>query len=415
MDGLLVWDQFSDPGSGVGDIADGMDWAYDACIFSSNLYVVGYDNSPGGTDFSDYQWRVEKRDLVDGSLVWSRVFNPTDHAEFARGVAVDMSGVYIVGVDFTVGDVESQWRVEKRSHTDGSLLWVQHSNQVFFYLESAMGVAVDSSGVYVVGYTSTGEPKPVWRIEKRNPSDGVLIWSQSVDPIVCTGIPVRVALDDTGLYVVGYDDSQGDHQWRIEKRNLEDGSLITEVYLEVMTSYSTAGQSSWVQKGTTVSVQLGQTAVDHGNGTRRAFNGWYSDGSLLSAQPNFTIAVNAPTTLVASWQTEYLIQVNTETGTASGGGWLVSGSTATVTITPTSLDRDFMTKLVFEGWLAGGNLVSTSAQYAFTVTGPESLTASWRTEQNLTIILGLGGGGLALGAVIVLFLVRKPKSSAPAQ
>ena len=39
-----------------------------------------------------------------------------------------------------------------------------------------------------------------------------------------------VAVDSTGLYVVGFDSSpvgNFDSQWRIEKRDLSDGSLMT--------------------------------------------------------------------------------------------------------------------------------------------------------------------------------------------
>jgi len=98
-DESLIWSETSNPSS-VDDIA------FDVAVDSTGLYVVGIDRSPGKG-----QWRIEKRALTDGSLIWSETSNPSGDIDWPHGVAVDSTGLYIVGSDSSPGD--AQWRIEK--------------------------------------------------------------------------------------------------------------------------------------------------------------------------------------------------------------------------------------------------------------------------------------------------------------
>ena len=375
-DGSLLWAQTSNP-------SQGYDSAYEVAADTSGVYVVGWDRSEG-----DDQWRIEKRNLNDGSLIWVQTVNPGPLDDNALDVAVDASGVYIVGAEYhevvspgyrevsphlrvekrattdgsliwveTVAESsaawavsvdstgiyvvganvfleEGEWRMEKRSLMDGSLIWVQESNPSSGY-NVAYEVAVDASGIYAVGRDEAPGDKQ-WRIEKRSLKDGSLIWAQTNNPSSGEDWAWDAAVDTSGVYVVGFDTSLGDRQWRIEKRNLEDGSLIVDVYLEVLTSYSTASESRWVEKGTQVTISIGETIVDHGNGTRRIFEGWYSGGSLFSEEPNSSFQVNEPMTLVAEWSTEQIRETPPPQAAAAAivvGAGVSAGLTATMSVT----------------------------------------------------------------------------------
>lgn len=232
-DGSLI-PSFGTGGIVTSDPSPRDDYAYSAAIDDTGIYIVGSDESLGS---GDRQWRIEKRSLTDGSLIWSRTSHPYAGDNQARDVAIDSSGAYIVGYEWPAPS-DYKWRVEKRSLTDGSLISSFGTGGVVTSdpsadMDQAYGVAVDATGVYIVGYDRS-PPDPKWRIEKRSLTNGALISSFGTGGVVTADLSfgedwaLDVAVDGTGVYVVGYDYSLGDREWRIQKRSLADGSLMWE-------------------------------------------------------------------------------------------------------------------------------------------------------------------------------------------
>jgi predicted esterase YcpF (UPF0227 family) len=233
-DGSLV------PGFGTGgvvtsDPSTGHDAARDIAIDSTAMYVVGYDSSPG-----NYQWRIDKRSLADGSLIPGFgaggvvTGNPSTGSDRALCIAIDSTAMYVVGYDSSPGN--EQWRIEKRSLADGSLVTAFGTGGVATSNPSvlddrALGIAIDSTAMYMVGRDSSPGNEQ-WRIEKRSLTDGSLVPGFGAGGVVTgnpsTGYDVAnsIAIDSTAMYVVGYDSSPDNEQWRIEKRSLADGSLV---------------------------------------------------------------------------------------------------------------------------------------------------------------------------------------------
>jgi len=159
----LLWAVESNPGCGA-NVANAV------AADGTSLYVVGFETHPYGTpgELNARQWRVEKRSIIDGALVWASA--PPDVntlPSLASGVAVDDSGIYVVGSDESQGSDNFEWRIEKRHVADGSLMWNATSKPGNGAAE-ARAVAADASGIYVVGYDSSTNPDVhEWRIEKR--------------------------------------------------------------------------------------------------------------------------------------------------------------------------------------------------------------------------------------------------------
>src|SRR3972149_1729100 len=166
--GDVLWTQASNPSSSVDETTD-------VAVDGSGIYIVGLDSY---LHYGNSRWRIEKRSLTDGSVIWTQASNPSANMDRASDVAVDGTGVYIVGYDYYLGN--GRWRIEKRSLTDGSVIWTQASNPSASY-DWASGVAVDGSGVYIVGFDSySGGGR--WRVEKRSLTDGSVIWPQGRKP-----------------------------------------------------------------------------------------------------------------------------------------------------------------------------------------------------------------------------------------
>jgi len=218
------------------DVASGI------AIDSTAIYVIGYDSLPGT---GNNQWRIEKRSLADGSLVTAFgasgtvTSDPTTGADRALGIAVDSTAMYVVGCEDALGN--QRWRIEKRSLTDGNLIAEFGAGGVVTNdpspsYDAACAIAIDSTAMYVVGYDSvTGVGNYQWRIEKRSLTSGSLVTEFGTGGVVTNNPsgsfdrPTAIAIDASAIYVVGYDCSYGatNNQWRIEKRSLADGSLVT--------------------------------------------------------------------------------------------------------------------------------------------------------------------------------------------
>ncbi len=111
--------------------------------------------------------------------------------------------------------------------------------------------------------------------------------------------------------------------------------------------------------------------------TGYSFINWTENGSVVSANANYTFTVAGNRSLVANFQAlQYTISVSANpsiAGSVSGGGSYAYGSQATVSATANSGWN-------FVSWTENGNVVSTSATYSFTVSNNKTLIAGF-TQQ----------------------------------
>ena len=163
-------------------------------------------------------------------------------------------------------------------------------------------------------------------------------------------------------------------------------------------------------KGQTVKVSVTPQTVDHGNGTRRVFEGWYVEGNKICNETICSFKAEKPATIEAKWRTEYYINVSSKLGEASGSGWYAKGSAAVATIKPTTIEGIIQNQ-VFAGWAADGKIVSTASTYAFVVNGPVNLEAVWKTELNLLIVAAIAA--ILLIVVIAIIILAKASKKKP--
>jgi hypothetical protein len=215
-DGGLIWAKTSNTSSG-------WDMAWSITSDNDYLYIAGHDYS--SPPFNP-QWRIEKRSKFNGSLLWAKTNDPSSFWDYAYSIISDTDYLYIAGVDQSPGTPgDSQWRIEKRSKFNGSLLWTKTSNPNA-YNDTAFSIAFDTDYLYITGCNAISAGDYQWRIEKRSKSDGSLIWAKTSNPSSGVDYAKSIASDTYYLYITGWDDSPGDSQWRIEKRSKFNGSLL---------------------------------------------------------------------------------------------------------------------------------------------------------------------------------------------
>lgn len=120
------------------------------------------------------------------------------------------------------------------------------------------------------------------------------------------------------------------------------------------------------------------------------FGGWYSGGVRVSGDLAYTFTAVGDIALEARFIAMVTVTVTAQTGgTANGGGTVASGTSITVTASPSSSHN-------FAGWYEGNTLVSSSVNYTFAATSNRTLQARFTIKTytiTATATLGTASGG----------------------
>ena len=129
--------------------------------------------------------------------------------------------------------------------------------------------------------------------------------------------------------------------------------------------------------------------------TGYGFEKWTKGGTTVSTNATYTFTVTSTATYVAHFKIKsYTISVSANPsngGTATGGGTVNYGQTCTVHATPAS-------GYTFTNWTDDSDIVSTDADYTFTVTSNRTLKANFKNNNT--------GGTVPQGAINGLFTIN---------
>ncbi len=108
--------------------------------------------------------------------------------------------------------------------------------------------------------------------------------------------------------------------------------------------------------------------------TGYTFTNWTENGNVVSSNSTYTFNVEGNRNLVANFTlNNYTVTVSANPsngGTATGGGTFTYGQSCTVTATAN-------TGYTFSNWTENGNVISSNADYTFTVEGNRNLVANF--------------------------------------
>lgn len=163
---------------------------------------------------------VTLSNYIAGGELWLRLVGD---ANSTNSIRVDQIYMQLGSTNSDTGQCE----VTFGSQTAGRVI-----NNPSTGYDEAVAVDDDTNYIYSVGSDSVGGDRQ-WRIEKRNKSDGALVSAFDSDGIVQTDpssgddIATTVRVDSSYIYIGGYDASAGNDQYRIEKRDITTGALVT--------------------------------------------------------------------------------------------------------------------------------------------------------------------------------------------
>ncbi|MBX2998946.1 MAG: SBBP repeat-containing protein [Caldilineaceae bacterium] len=222
------------------------DYVGGVAVDSSGIYVVGvtYGSLPDQTNAGQSDAYIRKYDF-DGNEIWTHQFGSTD-SDSAADVAVDSSGVYVIGHSYgtlqpSAGGAGAYVR---KYSIDGNEIWTSQFGTSAN--DFASGVAVDSSAIYI---TSSSGDAHIHKYDK----NGVELWTRRFGSVVgeVGDNAWDVAVDSSGVYVIG--DTYG---------ALPDQSHVGESDAYIR-KYDLDGNEAWThQFGTDRLDSAGSVAVD---------------------------------------------------------------------------------------------------------------------------------------------------------
>ena len=244
------------------------------------VYVAGVINSgaalPGQSSAGGQDAFLRKYDTA-GNEVWTRQFG-TASSESALGVAVDATGVYVVGS--TNGTFAGQTSAGgqdvfvRKYDAAGAVQWTSQFGSSNF--DSGLGVATNSSGIYVVGTSFGSLPGQVSAGEedaflRKYDASGTVQWTRQFGTSASES-DTAVASDSNGVYVAGTTGGVFPGQ--------TDGPF-TDVYVR---RYDISGAEQWTRQFGSA----GSFPVDSAAGLAVDSSGVYVSGATLGNLPSQT-------------------------------------------------------------------------------------------------------------------------------
>jgi uncharacterized protein (TIGR03437 family) len=178
---------------------------------SSGIYVVGQTNGalPGQTSLGPEDAFVRKYS-PDGNELWTQQFG-TDRPDMAMGVAVDATGVYVVGTTAgalpgqTSGSLGQNDVFLRKYDPSGNIVWTRQFGTSSG--DRGQAVAADASGVYIAGTTGGTLVSPNQGTDsfvRKYDSNGTALWTRQITSEGNQAdIPYAIAVDSSGVYVSG--------------------------------------------------------------------------------------------------------------------------------------------------------------------------------------------------------------------
>jgi len=163
--------------------------------------------------------------------------------------------------------------------------------------------------------------------------------------------------------------------------------------------------SGWYSPGAQVQIPAVATMVNGPTGIRYIFSQWTVDGAAVT-QNGPIVTMSGPHTVLATYKTQYMLQVNSPYGNPQGTGYYDAGSTAQFSVTS---PQGLVVQQIFESWT--GDYNGTSANGSIVMDKPHSVQATWTTSY-LELYALVGTVALAVIVAIAL-LVRRRRGKAP--
>ncbi len=267
MSGALIT-SFDGDGSVVSNPSSGLDEATTLQLDTINnyLYVGGYDNIGA----NDNSWSLRKYRTDNGAIctaancgilfgtAGSYTFDPSNKDDRISAIETDPTNTYLYLAGYTTAPSgRTDWKMQKMLASSAALCTAVNCGTEFGTAgtytsdptardDQILALQVDSASgaIYISGFEQDTTNSKQWRIEKITLGAGTLVaafggsgCTTNIAGAICQKFTTNgddkifsMELDGAGgfIYVLGIKDEAGSNsEWRVQKRNRSDGSLVT--------------------------------------------------------------------------------------------------------------------------------------------------------------------------------------------
>ena len=234
---------------------------------------------------------------------------------------------------------------------------------------------------YTVIFTETGlAPGTAWNIT----FGGTVYLSSTIGTIVITGASAITYSWSTPSYI-----QLGQTRYATSQTS---GTINVPTQVTQNIIYQTQYLVTYAASGNVLTVTVPPNEWVNSGGAATGIFPAQVTNSQSDTRCNFIndnrTTITKPTTILATYQTQYYLTVSSAYGTTSGAGWYNSGSTATAGINGGTVSGSSGIQYLFTTW--SGDASGTALTASITMNSPKTATANWKTQYYLTIITATG-------------------------
>jgi len=175
--------------------------------------------------------------------------------------------------------------------------------------------------------------------------------------------------------------------------------------LTVESPYGDASGSGWYLEGSMAYVGLASNVADVTPSTRKFFVGWSGDASGWNYLQSDPIIMDGPKNAMANWATQYMLTIESDYGSPTGGGWKDAGSQATISIDGSVSELGGLVSHDFKGWQGAGVDDPSLATTTITMDGPKNVSAIWTTDY--APLMAFIAVAISGAAIVAIYWVRR--------
>ena len=140
--------------------------------------------------------------------------------------------------------------------------------------------------------------------------------------------------------------------------------------------------SGWYLAGSIAPIAIADL-IEESENTRYRFDKWMG-GNMRESETNPVnlVYMDSPKMVEATWMPQYKLSVNSVQGQVTEGGWFDRDQTASFSA-PATVDGGEGTRYVFTSWT--GDYTGSSTTGSVVMSGPKTVTATWKTQYLLTV------------------------------